>query len=62
MSLYSDSDQFEIPKIYAVRQHFDNSYIEDIEAAVDAEFARPEIACRIRPGMKVAVLAGSRGI
>ncbi|MBQ2218697.1 MAG: LUD domain-containing protein, partial [Firmicutes bacterium] len=51
-----------VPELYPVRQTFDPAHVEDIEAAVRAEFARPEIARRVRPGVKTALLAGSRGI
>ena len=51
-----------VPELYPVRQTFDPAHVEDIEAEVRAVFARPEIARRIRPGVKTALLAGSRGI
>ena len=51
-----------IPRMVAVRQIFDGSHLEDVPAAVRAEFARPAVAERIRPGMRIAITAGSRGI
>ena len=51
-----------LPAMHKVRQAFDPAHLEDIEAAVHAEFARQEIAARIKPGTKTALLAGSRGI
>ena len=51
-----------IPRMVPVRQIFDGSHLEDVPAAVRAEFARPAVAERIRPGMRIAITAGSRGI
>ena len=51
-----------LPAMHKVRQAFDPAHLKDIEAAVHAEFARQEIAARIKPGTKTALLAGSRGI
>ena len=51
-----------LPAMHKVRQAFDPAHLEDIEAVVHAEFARQEIAARIKPGTKTALLAGSRGI
>ncbi len=52
----------ELPPLYTVRQHFPRPQVEDVAAAVAAEFARPEIRARIRPGSRVCIAAGSRGI
>ncbi len=50
-----------LPQMTAVRQHFDDSSIQDIPAALSACFD-PGAAEVIRPGMRVAITAGSRGI
>ena len=52
----------ELPRWARVRQRLDASAIGDVAAAVAAEFARPEIAAAIRPGARVALTGGSRGI
>jgi hypothetical protein len=51
-----------LPRWVKVRQHLDATDAGDIGAAVAAQFRRPEIAATIRPGMRVALTGGSRGI
>lgn len=51
-----------IPKLLPVRQFFDRNHIEDIAAAVQSELNRQDIIDAIRPGMTVAITAGSRGV
>lgn len=55
-------DPVPLPRMAAIRQRFADSGIKDIPAAVAKEMARPEIAASIRPGMSIAITAGSRGI
>lgn len=52
----------ELPPLYHVRQNFDRPLIEDVDAAVAEQFQRPEIRATIRPGAKVCLAVGSRGI
>ncbi|MFI3225915.1 MAG: DUF362 domain-containing protein [Clostridia bacterium] len=51
-----------VPKVYKVRQVFDDSYIktEDISSTILANLAEKDI--KIEQGMSVAITAGSRGI
>ena len=51
-----------LPKLHLVRQHFDDHHLEDVEGAVAGELARPEIRQLVKPGARVAVAVGSRGI
>lgn len=53
-----------IPKMFRAVQTFPREVIlpEEIPAAVDREMEREEICSRIRPGMRIAITAGSRGI
>jgi hypothetical protein len=51
-----------LPRMATIRQRFADNGIKDIPAVVAKEMARPEIAAAIRPGMSIAVTAGSRGI
>ncbi len=51
-----------LPKVVEVRQHFETYGVQDIGGKVRFELQRSGIAERIRPGMRVAVAAGSRGI
>jgi hypothetical protein len=50
------------PPLYSARQLFPRPLIEDVDAAVVDQLARPEVRDRIRPGAKVCVAVGSRGI
>ena len=52
----------ELPRWAPVRQFLDATLIGDVRAAIAAEFRRPGIGDRLRPGQRVAVTAGSRGI
>ena len=51
-----------LPNMYRVRQEFDSSHLSDVAGAVREQMAKPEIQAKIRPGMRVAVAVGSRGI
>ena len=53
-----------IPDMFRAEQAFDKSHIEpaEIPAIVRKELSRPEIADTIRPGMSIAITAGSRGV
>ena len=51
-----------IPRMVPVRQHFDGTHLEDVPAAVRAELMRPAVVEKIKPGMSIAITAGSRGI
>ena len=51
-----------IPKFAKVQQIFEDNTLKDIPSAVAKEFAKPEIAARIKPGMSIAITVGSRGL
>jgi hypothetical protein len=51
-----------VPLVSRVRQVFDTSRIADIPAEVRAQIGRPEIRARLRPGARLAITVGSRGI
>ena len=50
------------PDMALVEQHIDTPRVADVPAAIRAEIARLGVAQRVRPGMRVAITAGSRGI
>ena len=50
------------PKVVKVRQTFPRLRVEDVEGTVRDQLRRDDIASVVRPGMSVAVTAGSRGI
>jgi hypothetical protein len=49
------------PKMYRIRQSFDDTRIENIEQAVEAELLNLSLAS-IKAGQRVAITGGSRGI
>jgi len=55
-------EQVKLPRMARIRQHFADNSVRDIAVCVREQMARPEIAAMIRPGMSVAITAGSRGI
>lgn len=61
-ALYNVIDNVKIPKMARVRQKFDPSEITDPAAGIRGELSRPEIAATLKPGMNIAITAGSRGI
>ncbi|SDF08335.1 lactate racemase domain-containing protein [Sporomusa acidovorans] len=52
----------ELPRVVKVRQKFNVTEINDIAAAIKQEFAKENIGDRIKPGMRIAVAVGSRGL
>ncbi len=54
----------QIPKMFHARQTFPRKSIapEQIPAVVEEQIAQPQFAQKIRPGMRIAITAGSRGI
>lgn len=54
--------ELELPPLYHVRQNFPRPIINDVEAAVAEQFRRPEVRARIKPGSRVCLAVGSRGI
>jgi hypothetical protein len=51
-----------IPRMAKVRQRFPRQRIENIPEALRVELLRNEIKEKIKPGMKIALTGGSRGI
>jgi hypothetical protein len=51
----------EFPKVVKVRQNFPRPRV-DVEGALREQLEREEISSRVRPGTRVALTAGSRGI
>lgn len=51
-----------LPRMVRVRQVFRDDALPDVAAALRAEFAAPAIAQRIKPGARIAVAVGSRGL
>ncbi|MBO7728907.1 MAG: hypothetical protein J6S50_10390, partial [Oscillospiraceae bacterium] len=53
-----------IPRMFRAAQKFPDTHIEreNIEKSIFEEIARAGVANRVKPGMRIAVTAGSRGI
>jgi hypothetical protein len=49
------------PKMFRIRQRFDDTRIEDIERTVAAELGKLSLTS-VKPGQRVAITGGSRGI
>ncbi len=51
-----------IPRMLRVRQHFDGTREKEVEKTLRERLNQPQIASTVRPGMRIAITAGSRGI
>ncbi|QAT49083.1 DUF2088 domain-containing protein [Caproiciproducens sp. NJN-50] len=51
-----------LPRMFRVKQEFDDHSIKNIAEAVHKEFQKEKIRGTIRPGMRIAITAGSRGL
>lgn len=51
-----------LPKMYRIRQKLDPPAVTDVAAAVRAEIAALDLRGRLKPGGRVAVTGGSRGV
>src|SRR5687768_15801377 len=60
--LSADLACYPLPSLYHARQKFPRPLIEDVDVAVAEQFRRPEIRATIRPGARVCLAVGSRGI
>jgi len=50
------------PQMYRVRQSFDRTRVKDIPATVKEELQRLNLSQMVKPGQRVALTAGSRGV
>lgn len=51
-----------LPNMIKIHRHYQAPVIENIEAAIEAEMAKILSRTMIKPGMRIAITAGSRGI
>ena len=51
-----------LPKMARIEQKFVDNGLKDIPGTIAKEFAKKEIASAVKPGMTIAITAGSRGI
>ena len=52
----------EFPKVVRVRQKFPRPRVENVRTTLQEQLGREEISSTIKPGMSVALTAGSRGV
>lgn len=50
------------PRIIKIKQTFNGPLVEDIEKEMAHQLARVKLSQKIKPGMRIAITAGSRGI
>ena len=50
------------PQVYRVRQKFDRKVVKDIPGTVKEEMKKLSLEKRIKPGQRIALTAGSRGV
>ncbi len=51
-----------LPDMVQITQKFETQKLKSVENAVRQQFSRPEIKGKVKPGMRIAVGCGSRGI
>ena len=51
-----------LPRIVKVKQHFPSNEITDVAQAVKEQFGKSGVGDTVRPGMRIAVTVGSRGV
>jgi hypothetical protein len=54
--------RFPIPDVALVRRHFSTEHIDDVAGEVRKELAKVGLAGRVKPGQRIALTAGSRGV
>ena len=53
---------FPMPRMAYVRQNFPNTTISDLSNAVRAELEQEKIRSLVKPGMRICITCGSRGV
>jgi hypothetical protein len=51
-----------LPKMVKVKLTFSDPKVADVEATIRQEFAKPGVGDSVKPGMRIAVAVGSRGL
>jgi len=51
-----------LPRMVKVRQLFPASEVDNLTETLRAEIAKPNVGDRIKPGMRIAIAVGSRGV
>ena len=51
-----------LPRMYRIRQTFERPVVREIRGTVESELKKLSLEKRIKPGQRVAITAGSRGV
>jgi len=51
-----------LPRMVKVRQNFPDAEIKDVPASLREQLSKPGVGDRIKPGMRIAIAVGSRGV
>lgn len=62
MAIIEGGFDVDLPQMVKVKQRFNDNKIENIEEKVFSELEQDEIRSRFKPGQRIAVTVGSRGI
>ena len=62
MSIETFLRDIPLPKMIRVTQRFRDAALQDVPQELSEQLRRPEIAMRVKKGMRIAVTVGSRGI
>lgn len=63
MNIVNDMlDNIEIPKFALINQNFETEKLDNLEENIDNQFKEETIKTRIKPGQKIGITVGSRGI
>lgn len=60
--LTEEASRLRLPRMFRARQVFDDTRLDDTTRAVMDELGKPAIRSLVRPGTRIAVAVGSRGI
>lgn len=55
-------DNIKLPQIMKVQQLFDDTKVENVSEYLNQKLIEKQIKSKIKPGMKIAITGGSRGI
>ena len=55
-------DNIKLPQIMKVSQIFDDTKLENVEKYLNQKLIDKNIKDKIKPGMKIAITGGSRGL
>lgn len=51
-----------LPRMYRIRQTFERPVVKDIKGTIESELKKLSLEKKVKPGQRVAITAGSRGV